>query len=68
MRDGATKSFVQAYNAQAAVDGHARVIVATGVTQAATDVQQLVPMFEQVYANTGRWPDAGSRRCARSGT
>ena len=39
MRDGATKSFVQAYNAQAAVDGHARVIVATGVTQAATDVQ-----------------------------
>lgn len=46
MRDGATKSFVQAHNAQAAVVSHPQVIVATGVTQAATDVQQLVPMLE----------------------
>jgi transposase len=56
MRDGATKSFVQAYNAQAAVDSHAQLIVATGVTQAANDMQQLIPMLEQVQANTGRWP------------
>lgn len=28
MKDGATKSFVQAYNAQAAVDGAAQIIVA----------------------------------------
>ncbi len=27
MKDGATKEFVQAYNAQAAVDSHAQVIV-----------------------------------------
>ncbi len=60
MRDGATKSFVQAYNAQVAVDSHAQVIVATGVTQAANDMQQLVPMLEQVQANTGRWPTAAS--------
>lgn len=60
MRDGATKGFVQAYNAQAAVDSHAQVIVATGVTQAANDVQQLVPMLEQVQANTGRWPAVAS--------
>ena len=60
MRDGATKGFVQAYNAQAAVDSHAQVIVATGVTQAANDVQQLVPMLEQVHANTGQWPTVAS--------
>ena len=60
MRDGATKGFVQAYNAQIVVDSHAQVIVATGVTQAANDVQHLVPMLEQVQANTGRWPTAAS--------
>ncbi len=60
MRDGTTKSFVQAYNAQAAVDSHAQVIVATGLTQAATDVQQLVPMFARVQANTGQWPAVGT--------
>jgi transposase len=60
MRDGATKSFVQGYNVQAAVDRHAQVIVATGVTQAATDVQQLVSMFERVHANTGQWPTVGT--------
>jgi len=32
MQDGATQSFVQAYNAQAAVDGHAQIIVAADVT------------------------------------
>ncbi len=53
MKDGATKSFVQAYNAQAAVDGHAQVIVAAAVTQQPNDKQQLVPMVTQVAANTG---------------
>jgi len=56
MKDGATKSFVQAYNAQAAVDGHAQVIVACAVTQAAPDVGQFVPMLERVQANVGRAP------------
>jgi transposase len=60
MLDGATKQFVQAYNAQAAVDGHAQVIVATGVTQAANDVKQLVPMLMLVKENTGRLPEAAS--------
>ena len=53
MKDGATKGFVQAYNAQAAVDGAAQVIVAAAVTQAANDKQQLVPMLTQVKANVG---------------
>jgi len=60
MKDGATKSFVQAYNAQAAVDGHAQVIVAAEVTQEANDKQQLVPMLTQVVANVGEAPAVAS--------
>jgi transposase len=60
MKDGATKSFVQAYNAQAAVDGTAQVIVAAAVTQEANDKQQLVPMLTQVEGNCGARPTAAS--------
>ena len=56
MKDGATKGFVQAYNAQAAVDGTAQVIVAAAVTQAANDVEQLVPLLAQVQRNVGQLP------------
>jgi transposase len=57
MKDGATKEFVQAYNAQAAVDSEGQVIVAAAVTQAANDQQQLVPMLAQVEAMMGRQPE-----------
>jgi len=60
MKDGATKSFVQAYNAQAAVDGKAQVIVAAAVTQEANDKQQLVPMLTHVNGNCGARPAAAS--------
>lgn len=53
MKDGGTKSFEQCYNAQAAVDGQAQVIVATHVTQEANDKQQVVPLAEAIKANTG---------------
>jgi transposase len=56
MKDGATKEFVQAYNAQAAVDGHAQIIVAHRLTQAAPDVGQFVPLLEQVTAQMGQRP------------
>ncbi len=56
MKDGATKEFVQAYNAQAVVDSQAQVIVAAAVTQEANDKQQLVPMLEQVKIVTGSKP------------
>ena len=56
MKDGATKGFEQAYNAQAAVDAHAQIIVAVGVTQEATDKHQRVPLVMQVEANCGALP------------
>ena len=61
MPDGGNKgSFVQAYNAQAAVDSQSQVIVAAELTQQTNDSQQLVPMIEQVVANAGCKPDAVS--------
>ncbi len=61
MPDGANKgSFVQAYNAQAAVDSQAQVIVAAELTQQTNDSQQLVPMIQQVIANVGGKPNAVS--------
>jgi transposase len=61
MPDGAHKgSFVQAYNAQIAVDSEAQIIVAAEITQDRNDKQQLAPMFEQVEKNTGAKPVAGS--------
>lgn len=57
MMDGATKSFQQAYNAQAAVDSETQVIVAAAVTQEVNDKKQLVPMLEQTERNMGRKPE-----------
>ncbi len=49
--------FVQAYNAQAAVDAEAQIIVANGVTQDANDKQQLVSMTDAIETNLGRKPE-----------
>jgi transposase len=57
MKDGATKSFLQGFNAQAAVDDTAQVIVGCAITQEANDKQQLVPMLQQVEQNLGRKPE-----------
>jgi transposase len=61
MPDGANKgSFVQGYNAQAAVDSIAQVIIAAEITQQANDSRQLLPMLKQVEANMGRKAEAVS--------
>ena len=60
MKDGATKSFEQAYNAQAAVDSTAQIIVAAAITQETNDKRQLVPMLEQVAENLGQMPPQAS--------
>jgi transposase len=49
--------FVQAYNAQAAVDGEAQIIVAQDVTQSSVDCGQLVPMTDAIETNLGRKPE-----------
>jgi transposase len=48
--------FVQAYNAQAAVDAEAQIIVAQDVTQSAVDCGQLMPLTDAIEANLGRKP------------
>ena len=50
-------SFAQCYNAQAVVDADHQVIVAADLTDCASDVVSLLPMTEQVQANTGQHPD-----------
>ena len=60
MQDGATKSVVQADNAQAVVEGTAQIIVAAAVTQAANDKQQLVLLLAQAEGHCGARPVAAS--------
>jgi transposase len=56
MKDNRHKCFVQGYNAQAAVDTHAQVIVAAEITQQTNDCQQLIPMVQSVKTMTGSVP------------
>jgi transposase len=51
-RDG----FIQAYNAQAAVDGNRQIILAHRLSNNPDDHAALVPLIEAVKANTGRKP------------
>ena len=49
--------FIQGYNAQAAVDAEAQVIVAHGLDANASHQHQLTPMVDAVEANMGRKPE-----------
>lgn len=51
------EGFQQTYNAQAAVDGKSRLIVAVDVSASASDAGQLLPMIAKASSNTGRSPD-----------
>ncbi|MFO1080639.1 MAG: IS1182 family transposase [Reyranellaceae bacterium] len=48
--------FIQGYNAQAAVDGEAQIIVAHGLVAQTSDQDQLVPLLDSIQANLGRQP------------
>jgi len=43
--------FIQAYNAQAAVDSHSQVIVAQSVANTGSDAHQMMPLLEQIRRN-----------------
>lgn len=61
MPDGGNKgAFIQAYNAQIAVDGEKQIIVAAFVTQTPNDQRQLVPVAEAMVANVGRLAETTS--------
>ena len=53
----AKDGFIQGYNAQAAVDAEAQVIVAHGLDANGSDQHQLTPMVDAVEANMGRKPE-----------
>ena len=51
-----SEGYQQCYNAQVAVDADSQVIVARGLTHAATDRHQLIPLLEAIKRHTGRNP------------
>ena len=57
MVDGATKAFVQGYNAQVVAAGASQIIVAQTVISEPTDRQQLKPMMELMERTLGVIPD-----------
>ena len=58
MLDGATKAFIQAYNAEIAVDCDSQIILGADVTQNTNDKKEFVPLIEQIAENTGQMPKA----------
>ena len=53
----AEKSFIQGYNAQAAVDSEYQVVVAAMVTNQAADAPHVEAMVERIEENTGELPN-----------
>lgn len=53
MKDGASNSFEQSYNCQAAVEEDSQVIIASHVTQNSNDKKELAPSIEKIKVNTG---------------
>lgn len=52
--------YIQGYNAQAAVDAEAQIIVAHSLTQSMSDQDQLVPLMDGIKDNLGRKPKEAS--------
>src|ERR1041384_6249855 len=56
MMDLSTNSYQQAYSTQIAVDAQAQIIIATCVTSAPNDQEQLIPTVLEVKKNMGQLP------------
>ncbi len=78
MKDSGERGFVQAYNAQIAVDSNAQIIVAAELTQQPIDRQQLLPMVKTlrktlqavpttITADAGYWDTTSLQDPAMSG-
>ncbi|RWL75889.1 MAG: hypothetical protein EOR69_31225 [Mesorhizobium sp.] len=52
--------YIQGYNAQAAVDAQAQIIVAQSLTHSMSDQDQLVPLIDGIKDNLGRKPKEAS--------
>ena len=52
--------FIQGYNAQAAVDSHAQIIVAQDLTPSQGDQDRLVPLVDAIATTLGRRPKEAS--------
>ena len=52
--------YIQGYNAQAAVDAAAQIIVAHSLTESMSDQDQLVPLIDGIKDNLGRRPKEAS--------
>lgn len=52
--------YIQGYNAQAAVDAEAQIIVAHGLTPSMSDQDQFVPLIDGIKDNLGRKPKEAS--------
>nr|AMK59377.1 transposase IS4 family protein [uncultured bacterium UPO57] len=52
--------FTQGYNAQAAVDAEAQIIVSHGLTQSSSDHDQFTPLLDGIEKNLGRAPKEAS--------
>lgn len=52
--------YIQGFNAQAAVDAEAQIIVAHNLTQSMSDQDQLVPLIDGIKNNLGRKPGEAS--------
>jgi transposase len=52
--------YIQGFNAQAAVDGTAQIIVAHSLTSSMSDHDQLVPLLDQIEQHLGRRPREAS--------
>jgi transposase len=53
MIDGASKAYVQGYNAQVAAAGSPQIIISQTVVSEATDKQQLQPMMQRIEETVG---------------